>query len=29
VKWSRRDVWSDGLLLSPDNRFNQYNVSEI
>ena len=29
VKWSRRDVWSDGLLLSSDNRFNQYNVSEI
>ncbi len=24
VKWSRRDVWSDGLLLSSDNRFNQY-----
>jgi len=24
VKWSRRDVQSDGLLLSSDNRFNQY-----
>jgi len=28
VKWSRQDVQSDGLLLSSDNEFNQYNVSE-
>ncbi len=28
VKWSRPDVQSDGHLLSSDNEFNQYNVSE-
>jgi len=26
--WSRWDVKSDGLLLSSNNEFNQYNVSE-
>ncbi len=28
LKLSRGDVQSDGLLLSSDNEFNQYNVSE-
>jgi len=26
VKWSRRDVWSDGLLLSSDNRLKKKHV---